>query len=304
MADDRVAVGEAHDDDAAGARRVAVDRVASRSGSTWPSARDEQQLLVLVGDLLDGRDDRRSCVPSREMSRTPWPPRCLRPELGQRRRACRSRSRSGRGGPRPGWTTLMRHDRSSPLRASRMPMTPAASRPIGRTSSSAKRASMPCAVAMMTSSSPDETSTQASSSSSAMVIARMPGRADALELLERRLLDDALAGRQDEVADPASKSGSVIVASGNSPDSTWTPGRLMIGMPLAWRLASGIGVDLGAENTRPRLVKNSAQSWVFATSRCSTASSSRVTWPMIALAAAVLAAVGGDRLALDVAAAG
>ena len=59
-----------------------------------------------------------------------------------------------------------------------------------------------------------------------------PGRADPLELLERRLLDDALAGRQDEVV-PGSKSGSMIVASGSSPDSTWTPGRLMIGMPLA-----------------------------------------------------------------------
>ena len=74
-------------------------------------------------------------------------------------------------------------------------------------------------------------------------------------------------------------------------------------MPLAWRLASGIAWTL-ALKTRPRLVKNSAQSWVLATSRCSTASSSRVTCADDALAAAMLAAVGGDRLALDVAAAG
>ena len=53
-------------------------------------------------------------------------------------------------------------------------MTPAASRPIARTSPSAKRASIPCAVAMITSSWPDEMSTQASSSFSSRVIARMP----------------------------------------------------------------------------------------------------------------------------------
>ena len=54
----------------------------------------------------------------------------------------------------------------------------------------------------------------------------------------------------------------------------------MIGVPLAWRLASTIEWTF-ALKTRPRFVKNSAQSWVFATIRCSTASSSRVTWPMI-----------------------
>src|SRR5438128_534054 len=63
---------------------------------------------------------------------------------------------------------------------------------------------------------------------------------------------------------------------GTSPASTWTPGRLMIGIPLAWRLASGTWWTL-ALNTRPRLVKKSAQSCVFATRRCSTASSSRRT---------------------------
>ena len=55
-----------------------------------------------------------------------------------------------------------------------MPITPAASRPMARTSFSSNRASMPWAVAMITSSSPVDTSTQASSSSSAMVIARIP----------------------------------------------------------------------------------------------------------------------------------
>jgi len=64
----------------------------------------------------------------------------------------------------------------------------------------------------------------------------------------------------------------VIVAIGVSPGSTWTPGRLMMAMPLAWRLASTMVWTL-AEKTRPRLVKKRAQSWVLATSRCSTASS-------------------------------
>src|SRR5258706_492540 len=51
----------------------------------------------------------------------------------------------------------------------------------------------------------------------------------------------------------------------------------MIGVPLAWRLASTIAWTL-ALNTRPRFVKNRAQSWVLAT-------------------------IGRDGLALDVAAA-
>ena len=82
--------------------------------------------------------------------------------------------------------------------------------------------------------------------------------------------------------EPAANSGRTIVATGTSPASTWTPGMLMIGRPLAWREASGMAWTF-AEKTRPRFVKNSAQSWVFATSRCSTASSSRVTWPMMPL---------------------
>jgi len=53
-------------------------------------------------------------------------------------------------------------------------MTPAASRPMARTSFSSNRASIPWAVAMMTSSCPEETLTQASSSESSRVIARMP----------------------------------------------------------------------------------------------------------------------------------
>ena len=160
-------------------------------------------------------------------------------------------------------------------------MTPAASRPMARTSDSAKRASLPLAVAMITSSLPVDTSTQASSSSSAMVIARMP-----LERTRSNCSSGVFLMMPLRVAstryEPAVKSGRVIVAIGTSPDSTWTPGRLMIGMPLACRLASGMAWTL-ALNTRPRLVKNRAQSWVLATSRCSTASSSRVTWPMIPL---------------------
>ena len=160
-----------------------------------------------------------------------------------------------------------------------MPITPAASRPIGRTSSSAKRAIIPSAVAMMMSSLPLDTSTQASSSLSWIVIARMPVArtrsncsSGVFLMCPRRV---AMTRKW-----PGSKFGSTMVAIGTSPVSTCTPGRLMIGMPFAWRLASGIAWTL-AENTRPRFVKNSAQSWVLATIRCSTASSSRVTWPMI-----------------------
>ena len=102
--------------------------------------------------------------------------------------------------------------------------------------------------------------------------------------------------------EPASKSGSVIVAIGTSPDSTWTPGRLMIGMPLAWRLASGIAwtfarEDAAAVREEQRPVVGVGDEQVL----------DRV---LLAgdvaddpLAAAVLAAVRRDRLALDVAAA-
>ena len=76
--------------------------------------------------------------------------------------------------------------------------------------------------------------------------ARMPVAADALELLYGRLLDDALAGGHDQVV-ALLEVGDGDDGKTRSPDSTWTPSRLMIGMPLAWRLASGM-VDLRAEH--------------------------------------------------------
>ena len=78
-------------------------------------------------------------------------------------------------------------------------MTPPAGRPIGRTSVSWNRAILPLAVAMMMSSLPVAVSTQASSSFSCEGDRDDPARADLLELLERRLLDDPAAGREDEV---------------------------------------------------------------------------------------------------------
>src|SRR6185369_5403444 len=55
---DAIALGEAHDDHAAGVRRVAVDRV--RLGPDHLAAgADQEELLVLLGDLLDGRDEAR-----------------------------------------------------------------------------------------------------------------------------------------------------------------------------------------------------------------------------------------------------
>ena len=55
-----------------------------------------------------------------------------------------------------------------------------------------------------------------------------------------------------------------------------------MGTPFAWREASGIAWTLELK-TRPRSVKNSAQSWVLATSRWPTASSSTVRAPMMPL---------------------
>ena len=180
-------------------------------------------------------------------------------------------------------------------------MTPAASRPIGRTSASEKRASLPCAVAMMTSSLPVETSTQASSSSSLRVIARMP---------DERTLSNCSSGvflmTPFRVArtryEPGVKSGSVIVAIGTSPESTWTPGRLMIGMPFAWRLASGIAWTFAREDTAA--VREEQRPVV------GVGDEQVLDGVLLArhvaddpLAAAVLATVRGDRLALDVAAA-
>ena len=99
------------------------------------------------------------------------------------------------------------------------------------------------------------------------------------------------------------KSGRVIVAIGTSPDSTWTPGRLMIGDALG--LAAGVrdGVDLGAEDAaavgeeqRPVVGVGDEQVLDRVLLAGDVADDP--------LAAAVLAPVGGDRLALDVAAAG
>src|SRR4051812_26469942 len=52
---DPIAFGEAHDDHAAGVRRVAVDRV-GLGPDDLAVGRDEEQFLVLIGDLLDRRD--------------------------------------------------------------------------------------------------------------------------------------------------------------------------------------------------------------------------------------------------------
>src|SRR5262245_17091992 len=51
---DPVALGEPHDDHAAGAGRIAVDRV-GLGPDDLAARRDQQELLVLLGHLLDGR---------------------------------------------------------------------------------------------------------------------------------------------------------------------------------------------------------------------------------------------------------
>ena len=171
----------------------------------------------------------------------------------------------------------------SPWRASRMPITPAASRPMARTSFSLKRAMRPCGVASTTSSSPDETPTHASSSSSATVIALMP-----VDRTRSNCSMGVFLITPPRVAMtmlwPFSKFGIVTIASTRSfGGSSWTPSRLMTGMPFDVRSA-GAGMACTFElKTRPRLVKNSTQSCVPATSRCSTASSSTVRAPMMPL---------------------
>ena len=153
---------------------------------------DEQQLLVRLGDQLDRghvaglgaleRDEPDALAAA-----------VLGPELRRAGRACRSRSRSARGcRPRAARRPCPRPGR--PARASRMPMTPAASRPIARTSRSWKRAILPRAVASTMSSSPGRDADPGQR----VVLGHGDGpdarRAHPLELLDGRLLDDALGG--------------------------------------------------------------------------------------------------------------
>ena len=180
-------------------------------------------------------------------------------------------------------------------------MTPAASRPIGRTSSSANRASMPWAVAMMTSSAPVETSTQASSSLSSIVIARMPVDRTRSNCSSGVFLMMPSPGRHDEVV------------AGLEVRQDDRRHRDLAGLDLdagqvddrgALGLAAGVGdrVDLGAEDAaavreEQRPVVGVGDDQVL--DRVLLAGDVADD----ALAAAVLAAVGRDRLALDVAAA-
>ena len=109
-------------------RAVAVDAVRLGPDDLAAGA-DEQQLLVALGDLLDGGDGAGLAALERDQADA-LAAAVLAPELGQRRRACRSRSRSGRGGRRRAGRRSC-DDLIALARASRMPMTPAASRPIG-----------------------------------------------------------------------------------------------------------------------------------------------------------------------------
>ncbi len=110
-----------------------------------------------------------------------------------------------------------------------------------------KRAILPWAVARTTSSSPDETSTHASSSSSCDGDGPDARRADPLELLDGRLLDDALAGGHDQVA--------ALLEVGQRDRGHGTLARLDLDALEvddrdALGLAAGVrdGVDLGAED--------------------------------------------------------
>ena len=90
--------------------------------------------------------------------------------------------------------------------------------------------------------------------------------------------------------------------SGTSPASTWTPGRLMIGMPFAWRLRRG---SRGPWREHAAAVREEQRPVVGV--RDEQVLDRVLLAGDVAddpLAAAVLAAVRRDRLALDVAAAG
>ena len=84
----------------------------------------------------------------------------------------------------------------------------------------------------MTSSLPVATSTQASSSSLAIVMAMMPELRTFSNCSSGVFLTMPLRVAMTRNL-PAWKSDRVIVAIGTSPGSTWTPGRLMMAMPLA-----------------------------------------------------------------------
>ena len=179
-------------------------------------------------------------------------------------------------------------------------MTPAASRPIARTSVSAKRASLPSAVAMMTSSWPAATSTQASSSLSARVMARIPDErtfsncsSGVFLMIPRRVAMTRYV--------PALKSGTTSVAVGHLAGLDLDAGQVDDRDPLG--LAAGVGdrVDLGAEDAPA--VREEERPVV------GVGHEEAVDRVLLAghvaddpLAAAALAPVGGHRLALDVAA--
>ena len=158
---------------------------------------DEEQLLVLLGDLLDGGHVAGLAALERDEPDA-LAAAVLAPELGRAARACRSRSRSGRAGRRRAGRRSC-PTTQSPWRASRMPMTPAASRPIARTSAS-------CEAGDLALRGGDDDVVLAGRDVDPGELVAVGDRdrpdarrADALELLERGLLDDAAAGRHDEV---------------------------------------------------------------------------------------------------------
>ena len=152
----------------------------------------------------------------------------------------------------------------------------------------------------MTSSLPVATSTQASSSSAAMVMAMMPLLRTFSNCSSGVFLTMPLRVAMTRNL-PALKSGRVMVAIGTSPGSTWTPGQIDDRDALG--LAAGVhdGVDLGRED--PAAVGEEERPVV------GVGDEEVLDGVLLAghvaddpLAAAGLAAVGGHRLALDVAA--
>ena len=132
------------------------------------------------------------------------------------------------------------------------------------------------------------------------LMAISPLRADLGVLGERGLLDHPAPRRHDQVV-VRLELGSAMIALTYSPDSTCTPGRLMIGRPLAWRLASGSACTFGDEHA-PAVREEQDRVVRVRDEKVPHGVLLAGDHRQLAPAAAPLAAEGADRLALDVAA--
>ena len=193
-ADHPIALVEAHRDDAARTRRVAVDRVRLRPHDLAGGA-DEEQLIVGLGHLLDGGDTPRLAPLERDEHHA-LPATVLAPELGQRDTL--AVARLGQDQEVPVGLHDAHGDDLVPGARQADPDDPrcvAAHRPdlrLGEAGELAQRRGDDHVVVARGDVDPGQ-----------LVVLREgdrpdPGGPDLLELLERRLLDDPPPGRHDQ----------------------------------------------------------------------------------------------------------